>query len=117
MTVQTEQPVQRKRPTQKMVVQRPATSEWREKAKCLGMDQNMFFSSSRTDIAAAKRICRTCDVRIQCLMDALASGERFGVRGGVSAPKRHKAAKNMCGTPESKRAGCKCDACLAVKLR
>ena len=98
---------------QKMVVERPRT-EWRSRAKCLDEDKELFFSSSRTDIATAKRICRSCEVRIECLMDALATGERFGVRGGVSAPKRRKAAKNMCGTPESKRAGCKCPACLAV---
>lgn len=102
---------------QKMVVERPKSHIWRRKARCgdaTGSLLELFFSTQRKDIEAAKRICRTCPVRVECLMDALATGERWGVRGGVSAPKRRKAAKNMCGTPESKRAGCRCAACSAV---
>lgn len=98
----------------KMVVEAPTSRAWRLRAACMDHDLNLFFSSKRRDIETAKRICRGCPVRVECLMDALAKGERFGVRGGVSAPKRRKSARNMCGTPESKRAGCKCDACRAV---
>lgn len=101
----------------KMVVERPRTRTWRLRAVCsdkAGSLLELFFSSQRRDIEAAKRICRTCPVRVECLMDALATGDRWGVRGGVSAPKRRRAAKNMCGTPESRRSGCRCDACANV---
>ena len=48
-------------------------------------------SSSRTKgspPAPAKRVCASCEVRAECLQDALDRGERFGVWGGLSERER-----------------------------
>ena len=37
---------------------------------------------------AAKAVCRRCPVQIECLTDALAQGDRFGVWGGLSPRER-----------------------------
>lgn len=65
---------------------------WHARAACHpdnGHDPDLWFPESRdgqlrSRIAArAIAVCNTCPVRTQCLTDAIESGERFGVRGGV----------------------------------
>jgi WhiB family redox-sensing transcriptional regulator len=55
---------------------------WSVRAKCLGK-WALFHSYKSEDIAEAKSICAACPVRLQCLQEALDTGERFGIRGGV----------------------------------
>ena len=42
----------------------------------------VFFSEELQDIAAAKRICATCPVMVECLEGAIARREPAGVWGG-----------------------------------
>lgn len=42
----------------------------------------IFFSDDLQDIAAAKRLCATCPVMVDCLEGALARREPLGVWGG-----------------------------------
>ncbi|MFM7067854.1 MAG: WhiB family transcriptional regulator, partial [Actinomycetes bacterium] len=42
----------------------------------------LFFSEDLDDVVAAKRLCLTCPVRTDCLDEAVARGERYGVWGG-----------------------------------
>ena len=38
----------------------------------------------------AKRVCRSCDVRAECLEYALEHDERFGIWGGMSERERRR---------------------------
>jgi len=61
----------------------PAT--WWAKARCNdanGTLTPLFFSEDLLDIARAKAICSKCQVRDQCLGEALERHEPWGVWGG-----------------------------------
>lgn len=57
---------------------------WRGLAACAqnGVGYEVFFSEELTEIAAAKRICATCDVMAECLESAIQRREPYGVWGG-----------------------------------
>lgn len=68
---------------------------WLLDAACLGVAPSVFFSSPTTSstAAAAKRICSSCSVWLECLADALRleSGNgtmRAGMFGGLTASER-----------------------------
>jgi hypothetical protein len=46
---------------------------------------------SRAEVARAKAVCATCPVRRDCLLEALATGNSFGVWGGLSSAERARA--------------------------
>jgi WhiB family redox-sensing transcriptional regulator len=64
---------------------------WHDKAACAEIDPEIFFPDQSGSTGAAKRICRGCDVRAECLEYALANGELWGVWGGLSARERRLA--------------------------
>jgi len=69
----------------------PVDSGWRELAACKGRDTGVWFARDAFTVSVAVRICERCPVRVPCLRDALAmevGSERFGVRGGLTAPER-----------------------------
>ncbi len=58
---------------------------------CKTMDVELFFPSGTTgpallQIAAAKAVCRTCDVSLDCLWEGI--DEEYGIRGGVTEQDR-----------------------------
>lgn len=64
--------------------------DWRTEAACResGVDLTWFFPVSNvgpsvTDITHAKAVCADCPVRAQCLAWSLATGQRYGVLGGL----------------------------------
>ncbi|MFB4307027.1 WhiB family transcriptional regulator [Actinomadura sp. GTD37] len=61
---------------------------WRESARCAEVDPELFFPLSGESSEPAKKICRRCEVRADCLQDSLDRGERSGVRGGLTARER-----------------------------
>lgn len=69
---------------------------WRADAACRDLDPNQFFPVGSRDLAAlrttalAKRICRTCPVRRECLIDALddPATQDLGIRGGLTEDER-----------------------------
>lgn len=61
------------------------SEEWREAANCASTDPELFFPSVGEPAVEAKKICRACDVRLECLTSAMLNGERIGIWGGVSA--------------------------------
>ena len=73
------------------VYDRPA--DWRDQALCAQTDPELFFPDKGGTSAPAKRVCARCPVRAECLQDALDTGERFGIRGGLSERERRKLAK------------------------
>jgi len=63
-------------------------SAWHELAACSETDPDAFFPELGEPTAAAKRVCRSCPVRAECLQYALDNHERFGVWGGLSERER-----------------------------
>jgi WhiB family redox-sensing transcriptional regulator len=63
---------------------------WQEEANCLGVDPDLFFPERGASTREAKAVCRTCEVRVDCLEYALAHGEKFGIWGGLSERERRR---------------------------
>lgn len=63
---------------------------WRERALCAQTDPEAFFPENGGSSRAAKRICAACDVRLECLEEALENDERYGVFGGLSQEERRR---------------------------
>lgn len=67
--------------------------EWVHRARCKDEDPELFFPVGTTgpaalQIAAAKAVCMRCEVRLQCLEWALATGQDTGIWGGLSEDER-----------------------------
>jgi WhiB family redox-sensing transcriptional regulator len=76
--------------------------EWQLDAACAGLDTALFYqadnergSSVRLREKKAKAICARCPVISNCLKDALANNEPFGVWGGMSADERYRLINNL----------------------
>jgi WhiB family redox-sensing transcriptional regulator len=63
---------------------------WTQKALCAQTDPEAFFPERGGSTREAKRVCRSCDVREECLEYALRRGERFGIWGGKSERERRR---------------------------
>jgi WhiB family redox-sensing transcriptional regulator len=63
---------------------------WWDLALCAETDPEIFFPEKGGTTRPAKRVCRMCEVRAECLEDALAHNEGFGVRGGLSERERNR---------------------------
>jgi len=73
-----------------------AGDDWRDSALCAQTDPAIFFPEHGENAIEAKQICSGCEVRAECLMDALRrlyNQDRFGVRGGLSATQRYELRK------------------------
>ena len=61
--------------------------EWPQYAACAQRDPNeMFVTGAAQNVA--KKLCAGCPVRLECLAEALDSGEQFGVWGGMTERER-----------------------------
>ncbi len=49
---------------------------------CRQGDPDLFFAESPTDVETAKALCQACPIRENCLSEALARREPWGVWGG-----------------------------------
>ncbi|MGO8961560.1 MAG: WhiB family transcriptional regulator [Streptosporangiaceae bacterium] len=63
-------------------------AHWSDFALCAEVDPELFFPEKGGTSALAKRVCRACPVRTECLEDALGRNEKFGIRGGLSERER-----------------------------
>lgn len=61
---------------------------WLDDALCRQVDSEAFFPEKGASTRPAKRVCRKCRVRVECLDYALETGQRFGVWGGLSERER-----------------------------
>jgi WhiB family redox-sensing transcriptional regulator len=68
----------------------PAELQWQERALCAQTDPEAFFPEKGGSTREAKRVCMTCEVRVDCLDYALANDERFGIWGGLSERERRR---------------------------
>ena len=63
---------------------------WQDQALCAEVDTEIFFPEKGGSTREAKQVCRSCEVRAQCLEFALDRDERFGIWGGVSERERRR---------------------------
>lgn len=61
---------------------------WQEGALCAQIGADFFFPEPGSSVREAKRICRSCAIRRDCLDYALREDERYGVWGGLSEKER-----------------------------
>lgn len=69
--------------------------DWRRRAACRGGDPEVFFPVSSTGLALTqivevKKICGRCPVRAACLRFALATGQEYGIWGGLTEDERRQ---------------------------
>jgi WhiB family redox-sensing transcriptional regulator len=70
-----------------------ADDVWRDHARCRDTDPELFFPVGTTGQALvsqdhAKRVCRECTVRQECLDYALDTNQDSGIWGGLSEEER-----------------------------
>lgn len=65
-------------------------ANWRDFARCRGIDPEVFYQSSDDDAVEAKAICALCPVREACLEHALTRREKHGVWGGLTERERRR---------------------------
>lgn len=61
---------------------------WRERARCIGADGDLFYPGKGDSGGGAKWYCDRCPVRAECLQTALTNREEHGVWGGLTAWQR-----------------------------
>jgi WhiB family redox-sensing transcriptional regulator len=68
------------------------TTTWMKQAACRGIDPSLFYAERDEDTqhtnSGARQVCRTCPVRMECLLMAYENREEFGVWGGVTPGER-----------------------------
>lgn len=69
--------------------------EWQERALCAQTDPEAFFPEKGGSTREAKKICLSCEVRVECLEYALENDERFGIWGGLSERERRRLKKGV----------------------
>lgn len=70
---------------------RPSGSlDWQDRAACLYTDPEVFFPEKGVPATEARRICRGCEVRAECLAYALVTYREYGIWGGTSEQERRK---------------------------
>lgn len=64
--------------------------EWRHRAACRGEDPELWFplTHATAQIRVAKDICVDCPVQSECLEWAIATGQDFGIWGGLTSDER-----------------------------
>lgn len=63
---------------------------WQDRALCAQTDPEAFFPEKGGSTREAKKVCRGCEVRAECLEYAVEHGERFGIWGGLSERERRR---------------------------
>lgn len=63
---------------------------WQDQSLCAQTDPEAFFPDKGGSTREAKRVCRSCEVRSECLEYALENDERFGIWGGMSERERRR---------------------------
>src|SRR6266568_643815 len=64
--------------------------EWTLAAACQFVDAEIFFPERGGSTREAKMVCASCPVQADCLADALAHQDRFGIWGGLSEHERRQ---------------------------
>jgi WhiB family transcriptional regulator, redox-sensing transcriptional regulator len=77
--------------------------QWQHNAACRGDDSSLFYPPPRFEGKdarlrrehRAKAICARCEVRAECLADALRTAEPHGIWGGLNELERRETARRQ----------------------
>jgi WhiB family transcriptional regulator, redox-sensing transcriptional regulator len=72
-----------------------SNTDWRSRAACRNVDAEVLHPRGADYLAEAKALCRRCPVVAECLKAALAEGDFYGWRAGMSAADRRKLARQQ----------------------
>ena len=64
--------------------------DWRAEGLCAQINPDLFFAVGAVEHKQAKRICRACPVREQCLSYAMDSPIDHGIWGGLTERERRR---------------------------
>ena len=64
--------------------------DWRAYAACAGCDPDLFFAPGALEHRLAKKVCRACPVRYQCLTYAMEEPVDHGIWGGLTERERRR---------------------------
>ncbi|GAA4626779.1 hypothetical protein GCM10023196_036410 [Actinoallomurus vinaceus] len=67
--------------------------DWKKRGVCASVDPELWFPERGQPGNQAKRICRDCPVRDECLTHALDEREPYGIWGGLSTRERKELLK------------------------
>ena len=67
-----------------------AGTEWMDQGLCAQTDPEAFFPEQGGSTSEAKAVCRSCEVRAECLDYALENDEHYGIWGGLSERERRR---------------------------
>jgi WhiB family redox-sensing transcriptional regulator len=77
--------------------------DWQERAACRGADTDEFYaehvrsaSAKHAQVRVAKEWCSICDVKQECLLLALNTGDKWGIFGGLTPEERGKIRRRVC---------------------
>lgn len=71
--------------------------DWQDGANCRGADAEEFFPNKGESTAEAKKLCRRCDVKAECLNYAITTNQEYGVWGGLSERERRAEKRRGAG--------------------
>ena len=71
------------------------TLDWMDRASCAEIGPEIFFPDLGVPADAVRSVCRSCEVRAECLGYALRNGERDGIFGGFTDRPRRKIARRV----------------------
>jgi WhiB family transcriptional regulator, redox-sensing transcriptional regulator len=77
---------------------------WQDRALCAQTDPEAFFPEKGGSTREAKKVCRGCDVRAECLEYALETDQRFGIWGALSERERRQLKRETDPQPTSRGA-------------
>jgi WhiB family redox-sensing transcriptional regulator len=63
---------------------------WRDEALCREVDLTIFFPQKGENSRPAESICARCEVRAECLAEALRARIKWGIWGGTTERERRK---------------------------
>lgn len=69
---------------------RALDQDWRALGECAERDPDLWFAPGAAEHKEAKRICRGCPVRFQCLEYAMDTPVDHGVWGGLTERERRR---------------------------
>jgi WhiB family redox-sensing transcriptional regulator len=79
--------------------------DWQLRALCRQVDPKLFFPPRNGSSPDAVRVCRGCPVQVECLTEALATDDRYGIRAGLSGRQRRALVRRRRAQRAARAAG------------